>query len=183
MQPHNGRRRGLTLLEVMIALLVTGLVVVSARGIAEQLSISARANVALIDTRLATVSREGELRRGFLLARESSDSALAFDGSLDRITWSTMCTVPRGWDETCRCNVRVAQQQDGHAFVRQCDTDGVDETLLTDSVGFAILYLADPTNGGKWYRQWGRSVSTPFAIGVVRFGVRDTLIVRVGSRG
>jgi prepilin-type N-terminal cleavage/methylation domain-containing protein len=177
------RRRGLTLIEVLIALVVTSVVVLTGRQVAEQVAGAARTNLAAVDARLATISEEEELRRSLRLARAPLDSSGAFDGGLDRMEWSSRCTVTRGWDEPCRCTLRVAKGVDSSYALRSCDSRIGSDTLLRDGRGIAMLFLADAVNGGRWYRVWGRASSVPFAVGFVRFGVGDTVIVRVGTRG
>ena len=56
-----------------------------------------------------------------------------------------------------------------------------------------LRYLNSAASGGQWFRQWGRGITAPLAIGVILerdaagaiTGDRsvDTLIVRIGERG
>lgn len=177
------RRTGLTLIEVLVALVVTGAVVLTGRGIADQLAQSSRMTTTAIDARLTEISKAHELRRMFRLAAAPLDSTSAFNGGLDRVVFTTRCTVPRGWDEPCRCLVYVERTRQPVALQRNCSGSSTTDTLAEDATGITLHYLIDATRGGQWLKDWGRSSNLPTAIGVVRFTHADTLIVRIGPRG
>lgn len=177
------RRAGLTLIEVLVALVVTAIVVLTGRVIADQLSLSSRATTGALDARLAELEREHELRRSARLVSASLDTLSSFDGGRDRMEFSTRCTVPRGWDEPCRCRFDVQRTNQPVALVRACSAGFAPDTLLLDASGISLRYLVDAGSGGRWLEDWGRSSSPPIAIGIVRVDRGDTLIVRIGPRG
>jgi prepilin-type N-terminal cleavage/methylation domain-containing protein len=179
----DGARRGLTLVEVMVALLVTSVVALIGRGVVLQLSATSGSAVRAVDVQLLTRSRDEDLHRMFRFASAPRDSTTSFEGSASEVVLTTRCRVPRGWDESCRCSLQVVALADGIGLKKSCAHSAVADTVVTDSVGLALRYLATVQNGGGWLREWGRSVSVPYAVGVIRIGAADTIIVRVGGRG
>lgn len=174
---------GLTLIEVLVALVVTAAVVLTGRAIADQLASSSRTTSSVIDARLIEMSRAAELRRTFRLVATPIDTTMVFEGGVDHMTLESRCTVARGWDEPCRCRLRVERVGLPVALVRTCSAARMHDTLVVDSSGITLRYLVDAGRGGQWLAEWGKSNTPPIAIGVVRTASRDTLIVRIGTRG
>ena len=180
----SGSRSGITLLEVMVALVVIGATVAVARVIAEQIVSAGQAARRSLDGRLLARARDGELRRVFALASAPVDSVAVFDGAIDDVALTTRCVDPRGFEGTCRCRLSVAAKLLADVvFERRCDAGVQPDTLVADSVGLTLLYLVDVSGGGRWIREWRKTNSLPLAIGIVRHGAADTLIVRIGERG
>jgi prepilin-type N-terminal cleavage/methylation domain-containing protein len=177
-------RAGMTLIEALVALVIIGTAVASARSIADQIAAAGRASATALDAQLASVARDKELRRMFALAIAPTDSTEAFDGAIDNAAISTRCFDVRGFEGSCRCNITVTHDDlHGDALERSCGIGLLPDTLATDSLGLRILYLVDAAGGGRWIPEWRRTNSLPRAIGVVRTSSADTLIVRVGERG
>lgn len=180
---REARRSGLTLVEILVALTVTTVVVATGRVVAEQLAETNRTTSRMIELHLGESGQIDELRRMLRLAVAPLDSVSAFEGEVGSMAFGTRCTVPRGWDEDCRCDLRIERSPHGYHLVRECTVSLPPDTLVTDSTGLSLLYLVDPRRGGQWLREWGRSNTPPVAIGIVRMARRDTTIVRVGYRG
>lgn len=177
-------RNGITLLEVLVALVVIGVTVAVARVIADQIVGAAQVARHSLDERLLARARDGELRRVFALASAPVDSLAVFDGAIDDVALTTRCVDTRGFEGTCRCRLSVASHMLTDAVLeRRCDAGVQPDTLVADSVGLTLLYLVDVSGGGRWIREWRKTNSLPQAIGVVRHGALDTLIVRIGERG
>jgi hypothetical protein len=179
-----GSRLGITLLEVLVALVVIGVTVGAARAIAEQIASSGRAATRTLDRRLLVRARENELRRTFALASAPVDSTGVFDGAINDAVLTTRCVDARGFEGLCRCRLRIDGTGASDVVLeRLCDALAQPDTLITDSVSLTMLYLVDAANGGRWMREWRRTNSLPRAIGIIRAGSSDTLIVRIGERG
>lgn len=181
---RRGSRIGITLLEVLVALVVIGVTVTVARAIAEQIASAGTSAKRSLDGRLLLRGNEAELRRVFALASAPVDSSAVFDGAVNDVALATRCVDARGLDGPCRCRVHVAAGVPTDVVLeRRCDAGVQPDTLVADSVGLTMLYLVDVSGGGRWIREWRKTNSLPQAIGIIRHGASDTLIVRIGERG
>ena len=173
-------RAAFTLIEVMVALSISGLVLLGARwlltGLADDADRITRA-AALADH---DANAERVLRALFAGLEVGTDSTRTFEGSERHARFTTWCDAPAGWQE--RCEALLQLDSLGGA-------PGLRVTLSTGEViplrgGFArgsLRYLSDARAGGTWFRRWGRGIVAPPAVGVVIDG--DTLILRIGERG
>jgi prepilin-type N-terminal cleavage/methylation domain-containing protein len=170
---------GFTLVEVVIALLVSAVVVLSARTLIEILSTQTLRASATTRDMDADANGERLLRAvvGQLEVPSPADST--FGGDEQQAHFGSWCATPRGWLERCRVELRVYQGPDGAAVIAQLSTR---ETILVKRGRTAdgLRYLADPADGGKWLVRWPNSLSVPLALALLIDG--DTLIVRVGDR-
>lgn len=174
------RQRGFTLIEVVVALVVSGVVLLAARalltGVADGADRLARAS------RAADQDANGErlLRTLFARLDVATDSARTFTGDERRARFTTWCDVPAGWTERCEAAVVFDSLGGRPALVAVLSTGEV----VALRQGFAageLRYLADAAGGGRWFRDWGRALTAPVAVGLVIDG--DTVIVRIGERG
>lgn len=174
-----GFRRGFTLIEVVAALAISGLIVVGARALLEGLGAQLMRLENL--TRVADADANGErLLRGLLGQLEVPfGQAMTFGGDADSVHFSSWCRVPGGWEERCRVVLTFNASDDSVHLVARLSTR---ETLTLMGTGRSkgLLYLADAGEGGIWFEQWGDGRSVPVAIGVLLDN--DTMIVRIGER-
>ena len=178
-------RRGFTLIELTIALVVAGVAVLvgsqvfTALGDASRLTASAR----------VSFDREMNARRWLAAAIASMevrvDSGMAFDGDRRRLRFSTWLVTADGWFERTRLELGAA---DGQLVA------GLDDGTLVLANGVASVdfaYLADLGADSPWLEHWRSQVSAPRAIRVLVSrsvgergrAIADTLIFRVGGRG
>ena len=177
-------RLGITLLEVMVALVVISVTIAVARSIAEQIASAGQAATRSLDRRLHEIAQSDALRGTLAFASAPTDSMSLFDGALNDATLTTRCTDARGIEGVCRCGIRIPDTDAGVAVLeRWCDASAMPDTLVADSVGLSILYLVNLANGARWITEWRQTNGLPSAIGIVRHGVGDTVIVRIGERG
>lgn len=174
------RRSGFTVLELIVALAVSGIVLVGARLVWETLIASAdRLRVAAADAdRTANGTRL--LRALFARLEVGTSDAREFSGDEGTVRFTTWCDVPAGWLERCQAEVSVDTAGGGVELVARLSTGEV--VVLRRGVRYmALRYLDDPAGGGVWFRAWGQGITAPFAVGVLADG--DTTIVRIGERG
>lgn len=189
-------RRGFTLIEVLVALTVSGIVVLLAHAVFTAVTDAGRQVHA---ARLA-LDREANARRWLHAAFSSldvgSDSAASpFEGRPDRIAFGAWLETAGGWFERRRLELRL---NDGELVARLGSGEwGVvpdgSQLMLTDSVSEVEFdYLLEPGENTKWVREWISPVSAPLAVRVrVSRGrgkgegerVVDTLLLIVGPRG
>jgi prepilin-type N-terminal cleavage/methylation domain-containing protein len=174
------RRGGFTLVEVVVAISVSGLVLLGAHALL--------VGVADATDRLTAVTREAErsangerlLRTLFARVEVGTSPVQRFAGDPRKARFTSWCDSPRGWQERCEVAVVFDSLGGRPAFVVVLSTGEV-LPLRTHFGSGELRYLADPAAGGSWVRQWGPGAEAPVAVGVIVD--HDTMIVRIGERG
>lgn len=201
-------RRAFTLVEIIVAIAIGGLVLLGARSLLEVLADEERhvARETAVDDARSNGYRTlrslvGEMEAG---TTESGP----FSGDPLRTGFTTWCDTAYGWQE--RCAVTIAFESEGSEPVLVAHLPGEQSLVLArDFSAGEFRYLNSASSGGQWFRQWGRGVTAPLAIGVIlerdtmsdtpsgdvkgAIGdesvdtlidmLVDTLIVRIGERG
>jgi len=192
-------RKGFTLLEVLVALTVSGIVVLLAHGIFTAVTDAGRQ----VQVARTALDREANARRwmqaAFLSLDVGSDSmAGPFEGRPDRVAFGTWLETPGGWFGRQRIDLRVdvgqfvARLGSGEGGVVPEDS----RLMLADSVSdVAFDYLLEPGENTKWVREWISPVSAPLAVRVrithlansgqrtTDHAVTDTLLFLIKERG
>jgi prepilin-type N-terminal cleavage/methylation domain-containing protein len=180
-----GRRRrcaarGFTLLEVVVALAVGGVLLLGARRMLETVGDGAQG----ITEAAKAADREanGERLLRALLGRleVGTDSTRTFSGEEQAARFTSWCDVPAGWQERCIVTLVVGAGPGGATLTASLSTGEVVVVRGGFHTG-TLCYLSDAGAGGTWFRRWGTGITAPIAIGVVLDG--DTLIVPIGERG
>jgi len=176
---NNPDEAGFALVELMIALVIGGMVILAARAMLMQLS-RATDDVTVESRAMAEAANSERVLRGLVSSIASSDSdgpAVIGDRAVAR--FRTWCDTPGGWQEPCAAELRIVAWADTNAAVL---TAGAESYVVRR--GFragSVIYLVDPRGGGSWLAAWHSQITTPTALGLVIDG--DTLILRVGERG
>jgi prepilin-type N-terminal cleavage/methylation domain-containing protein len=173
---------GFTLVELAVALTVSGVVLLGSRAIWE--SIDGAADRLGRETAAANARANGDrLLRSLLDGLEiGTDHSREFAGDERTVRFTTWCTVSAGWQERCDAALAIEPTADRTAeeIVARLST-GERVTLRRGFTTGTFRYLGDPHAGGVWYRVWSRGITAPLAVGVITDG--DTTIVRIGERG
>jgi prepilin-type N-terminal cleavage/methylation domain-containing protein len=175
------RRRGFTLIELIVAITLSGIVLLGARALWESLagSVDRLRTQAAADARVANGER---LLRSLVGRLEvGTDQSREFAGDEQRAQFTTWCDMPAGWQE--RCSAQLAIEPDSgntSQLVARLSTGEVISLRRGFTAG-KLRYLNDPIGRGVWFRIWGHGITAPLAIGVITDG--DTAIVRIGERG
>jgi prepilin-type N-terminal cleavage/methylation domain-containing protein len=174
------RENGFTLIELMVALAVSGVVVLTAAGIFAAVGDAGR------EVRVARekVDREMNARRWlaatFLSLDVGQQPAGPFEGKADRVTFSAFQQATGGWLE----ERRVTLGKEGSELVATIQPG--EPLAFADSVAdVAFDYLLEPGLNSTWVREWISPVSAPLA---VRMRVQsrrgtDTLLFLIKERG
>lgn len=180
MPGERGGRSGFTLIEVMVALLVSAIIVLGARTLLEQLGDSAQRTVAAAT--LADRAANGDQLLRDLAARldMGGGDAARFSGDPTTTSFRSWCDSPSGWQERCAVTLVVRAGRGGSALVGIL-TPGDSVTLLDRGTPIELRYLGDPGSGGAWFSSWGAGITAPVALAVISGA--DTMIVRIGDRG
>lgn len=177
-------RRGTTLLEVMVSIVVCG----AALGIATSAFVQSSSVQGGVTEQAA---RERNDNRRATLARSvvrsvvpSRDTIRTFTGTTDSARFNARCRSARGWIETCQVTLTVVGPP-GARVLRIRGAHLADDALTPPLAEAELRYLSSVDEGGQWLDAWPASVRPPFAIGVIRdsAGRRDTLLLPIGSRG
>jgi prepilin-type N-terminal cleavage/methylation domain-containing protein len=175
------RRNGFTLIELVVAITLSGIVLLGARALWESLagSVDRLRTQAAADARAANGER---LLRSLVGRLEvGADRSREFSGDDRETRFTTWCDMPAGWQE--RCEVVIGMEPDSMSGLRVVARLSTGE-VITLQRGFTtglLRYLNDPVGRGVWFRTWSRGLTAPLAIGVITDG--DTAIVRIGERG
>lgn len=176
-------RRGFTLIEVLVALTLTGFVAMLVgrvfTGVADGAKAASR--FALEQDRAMNAERWLVEALGSIAVGMDGDSP--FDGTPDRLRCAAWIRVPGGWLE--RQEVEL-----GYRDGRLEALVGTDTVVVFDNVDAAALdYLMELGATSRWVSRWQSPVSAPLAVRLrVTHGpggrVRaDTLLVLIGGRG
>ncbi len=178
---------GFTLVELMVALAIAGLVVLTAQRL---FAAAGDAGRTLCVAREA-LDRQSNARRWlaatFLSLDVGSDSAGSFEGRRDHVVFSAWELTPDGWFE----RRRVSLGQAGPHLVAQA-LPGEPITLADSITSVDLDYLLEPGAESRWVREWVSPVSAPLAVRmrVERPGkgeggraVTDTLLFLIKERG
>ena len=169
---------GFTLIEVMVAVAVTGLVVLTAHRIFTGVADGARA-VAVARERLDHDANARRWLKGTFLSLDPP-----FEGRVNHASFTSWQLVPGGWLEP---QSTMLLQEGGRLLGKKGD-----EALeLADGVSdLSFDYLLEPGADTKWVREWISPVSAPLAVrlriagcGRRDAGCVDTLLFLIKERG
>jgi prepilin-type N-terminal cleavage/methylation domain-containing protein len=178
--PDPRARGGFTLLEVIVALAVSGMVLLGARSVLGQLGTDAeRIEAAAAESDRAS-NADALLRAVVGRTANSVPEQARFVGDATGARFVSWCEVPGGWLERCQAMLGIVQTGDSASLVLTLDPGGM-VPLKTGVRRARLRYLVSPQEGGRWLDEWTSQLSTPVAVGVE---VDDSLwIVPVGERG
>ncbi|PYP60083.1 MAG: hypothetical protein DMD40_01995 [Gemmatimonadetes bacterium] len=157
-------RRGFTLIEITVALIVGGMALSAAAALLTGLSDRAD------EIRTAGMRADGEgngerlLRNLLGNLRFSTDSTHTLSGDSLAVTFLTSCETVEGWLRPCRA--RLAIEPPERFQLTLALRAGETHTIVLSRgarIPTAIRYLRDPAHGGRWVRQWTEIV-TPAAL-------------------
>ena len=173
-------RRGFTLVEVLVALVIAGMAVSTAASIIG----SSTDLVGRMDARSLAWGRDANARRW--LAEVFVGAAVGaghgeFVGTATRVTFDSWLWVPDGWREPGRITVAIRDDR------VVAEVAGGGEFVLFPSVTLGRFeYLIEPGAQSRWRSEWQSDVTVPLALRLhVRrmSGIADTLLIYLGERG
>jgi prepilin-type N-terminal cleavage/methylation domain-containing protein len=176
------RTPGFTLVEVLVAVVLTGLVAV----LAHQLFGAVIDGSGRLERARRSLDRAGNarglLRDAFLSLDVGSDGAGGFDGQPQRVAFTTWLPTADGWDERHAVELGLAQG-------RRWTATGIGPApiVLADSIrAVAFDYLLEPGADARWVGDWHSPVSAPIAVRVRITdvtGACDTMLYLIKGRG
>lgn len=174
-------RRGFTLVEVLVAVVLSGLVVL----MAHRTWTVARDTTRAITMEQVRLQNRASLRRWLEEIVGSLDagtpSAAGFRGTPTSLTGTAWITMPEGWREQVHVNLRTDLAS------LTCATDhGV--LRLGQVAWWRLEYLLGTGPESRWYPEWESQVTLPNAVRI-HLGPEDgaqavdTVLVVLGRRG
>ena len=173
-------RNGFTLMELMLALMLTGGALLSAMLLLDQLGDGAE-RIARDGAAMSRRANGARLMNRLLAdARPSDDSTKRFTGDDHTLALWTLCDVPGGWREPCRAVLAIDDRGDSSAIVARLTIGGT--FTVDERPGRRQLRYYDPTRSADsvWLGHWSSNVTLPLAVAVVGFG--DTTVIPVNAR-
>lgn len=176
-------RRGMTLVELLIALSLTGLTVAVAVGISHAaLTVDERLASEVVRYE-ATVVGEQLLAQLLTQGAASARVSLLFEGAADVVRFSSRCPTASGTATSCEVTLQLVDV--GQSAQLRAEWSGNPGTTLAILArGARFSYLADDHSDAeaepRWHAAWGRNAAVPRAVGVVV--ATDTLVYWVGPR-
>ncbi len=180
------RNAGFTLIEVMVALAIGGLVVLCA----ERLFAGAGDGARLLTEARDRLDHDANARRWldatFLSLAVGDSGAIGFMGDPDRVRFTAWQLTPGGWFEPRHIDLGL---RDGRLAAGVSPGEAL--TLVDSVTDLAVDYLLEPGADTRWVRQWISPVSAPLAVRVriervgsgERGAVTDTLLLLIQERG
>lgn len=169
----------MTLMELMVALAIGGLLLVSGRALLAQLQ---DAGATLGRSTRTYDERATALRTLRALARRADvrpDSTSRFVGDSLAARFPSSCERPGGWLARCTVEVQVDEGRDGTALAATISTGSALRLERRPGVG-RLRYLDVAGAEDQWMSQWGNSIVAPAAMALV-VGV-DTLVLPLAGR-
>ena len=175
-------RRGFTLIEVMVAMLVTSLVALTANRICA----AALDGGARVRTAQRELDRRGNayllLRDAFLSLDIGAEGSDGFLGRAGELRFSAWLPVADGWNERRTVDLVGAE---GRWLLR--GALHARPVVLADSVADVRFdYLLEPGLDARWVQEWESPVSAPLAVRIRlgrAGGAVDTLLYLIKARG
>ena len=180
MQGHKSGPAGFTLIEIVVALVVSAIVLLGARALLEEVGDDA-VRIAGSAERVDADANGERMMRALVFELElGSGESQQFAGDPQHAAFSSWCEVPAGWQERCSVDITVERKREGSALMVHTSKGG--SIVVRNRIANGSLrYLTAVSGGGEWIRVWGAGITAPLAIGIILDA--DTLIVPIGERG
>lgn len=170
---------GFTLMELVVALAVSGLLLLGLQALVALVGDTSRRAVAEARWADAESNQERTTRELFLQTGPEVSPGSRFAGTPDSVAFTSSCPVAGGWFERCAVMVTI-QSEDTLTVVRVASSAGSFVLLRAPGL-FEFGYLRDPSGEGLWLRRWAVAIAPPLAVRLL--GPDRELIFRVGERG
>lgn len=181
-------RSGFTLLEVLVAVMISATLLMSADVVFDQLADSRVAATRAANKRNHAENDMALIRRWVRQIDVSPRSGPGltphtFAGDRTTARFTSSCIAPGGWERECDVSFHVtpgAAGAAGAALVAVSSTGDSARIGMRDK-SLALRYLIDAAGDGHWVNSWPSGPTVPLAIGIM--SRTDTVLCRIGARG
>jgi type II secretory pathway pseudopilin PulG len=176
---RRNRKYGFTLFEVVLALALGTLALLSARLLVSQSEDAERRFEEGVALRDQEANGLRVARRLSANAFQGSDSTTEIQGDADHAEFQSWCQVLTGsWS---RCRVRLWTRQRGSVTDLYVTDRIPGKVLVTSLAGEGKLaYLSRDELGDRWFSVWTSRMGAPLALAFT--SIRDTITLAIGSR-
>lgn len=178
--PRQRRPWGFTIVELMAALVISGVVLLAARVLLDELG-DAGQHIA------GSAAREDHNQNAWRMLKQrvsqvetGSDGAHRFFGGSTAARFSSWCEVPGGWEESCVAEMLVDTIETRPALVLVVGSGPAIVIAVARSTA-TFRYITDYGNAATWARSWNDESSAPLGLAVILDS--DTTVLRIGERG
>lgn len=177
--PGRTSRRGITLLELLVALALSGFAMLAGVALLDQIQ-NGNARIVANGARDGRIANGDRLLRRLLIdARATTDTADRFRGDERNASFLTLCDEPSGWAEPCRTLLSITAVSDTTEIVAQDDRGEMHPVRRVP--GAAVFRYLDATAAPEsaWVGQWVHGIALPAAIAIMT--PLDTTVLPMGS--
>lgn len=171
------RRKGFTLVEIVVATVLIALVAITVRDFFSALSDS-QARVVEVTRTLDQAGNQERFLRSLVGALDLSGPD-GFSGDSTGAEFVSRCVASLGWQERCVVRLRLVAAPASSQLV--VDLPGGPVATLTLAREAEFRYLSSVESGAHWTRSWPSGAFAPRAISIV--SPTDTVVLRIGDRG
>jgi prepilin-type N-terminal cleavage/methylation domain-containing protein len=168
---------GFTLIEVVVALAVSGMAVAAAAALLDSLGTRAKAIERAAADVDSNANAERLLRQLVANITGSRDSNPSFEGDAEAAHFRSWCETPQGWLDNCSAQLRFERHRDGttlRLLLVGADSDAIDLDRVFENG--RLRYLVNAESQGTWTDRWTRP-GLPEAVAVILDA--DTLLLPV----
>jgi prepilin-type N-terminal cleavage/methylation domain-containing protein len=171
-------RNGFTLVEVLVALAIGAVVLVSARTLIDGIASHARATVRAMhdsDVRSNGERLAQQLAANLILLPDPQPS---FTGTEREAAFDAWCPAARGGLERCHVNLALSTNPRETGVELSLSTGA--KLAFLPGANARIRYLSDAADGGHWDALWRQPQTPPLAVALSAGG--RSLVLRIGER-
>lgn len=172
-------RRGMTLVELLVALSLTGLALSMAVG----MSFVGAAHGERLELRVteheSAALGERLLTRLLLSAVAPSNDSTRVEGFDHAVKFEGECPSATAVSVPCRVSLVLSESTDGHSELVASWGEGSRASLLTLPSEARFAFLSYEEGVARWHPEWGASLRAPRAVGLVTRS--DTMLFRFGA--
>ena len=172
--------RGFTLVEVLVALAISGMALLAAVGILTSIEDRSVTLETANETTTRDANAEWLLREIAANVATTGDTTRELTGDSSTVVLATWCRTAQGWLVRCAARVSFVSGTQSVLIVRLVGADTATMTVREGARVGIIRYLVSASHGGQWADRWSK-LDLPAAIAVITG--RDTLVLAVGHGG
>jgi prepilin-type N-terminal cleavage/methylation domain-containing protein len=176
-RPH--RRCGMTLVEVMAALALAGVLLAGAQALLAALG----ETDARTSQRAAVIATRGEglraLQEALAMMRAEGDVASRFFADESGATFATLCRVAGGWLEPCAVALQLLSAEDSSVVLLTVGQGSAVQVLRLEGRA-RLAYLERNWEEDRWLPIWHSGRAVPIAVRV--WSDRDSVVFFGGAR-